>query len=149
VRHLHGTTRMVAGLFATLLFTVGGLVMAAHAARNTPGLTATQATTCIQTATAAQSGMLTKVEVEEKSGQQLCEVGIVDSNGKKHRVQVTVSATKLGTSPMRRGKCSGRRARSFAGRPHPRDERSALCGGSVRLRDCQEESEGCDGGNAL
>jgi hypothetical protein len=95
MRHLHGTTRRLAGLFATLLFTVGGLVVAAHAARTTPGLTATQTTTCIQTATAAQSGMVTKVEVEEKSGQRLCEVGLVDTNGKKHRVQVDVSTNQV------------------------------------------------------
>jgi uncharacterized membrane protein YkoI len=95
MRHLHGTTRRLGGLFATLLFTVGGLAVAAHAARTTPGLTATQATTCIQTATAAQSGMVIKVEVEEKSGQRLCEVGLVDTNGKKHRVQVDVSTNQV------------------------------------------------------
>ena len=95
MRHLRGIKPMIAGLFATLLFTTGGLVVGAHAARNTSGLTAPQATTCIQTAMAAQSGMLTKVEVEEKSGQRLCEVGIVDTNGKKHRVQVDVSTNQV------------------------------------------------------
>jgi hypothetical protein len=70
-------------------------VVAAHAAPTTPGLTATQATTCIQTAIAAQSGMVTKVEVEEKSRQQLCEVGIVDTNGKKHRVQIDVGTNQV------------------------------------------------------
>jgi hypothetical protein len=77
------------------LFTSGGLVVTAHAAPTTPGLTATQATTCIQTAMAAQSGMVTKVEVEEKSKQQLCEVGIVDTNGKKHRVQIDVGTNQV------------------------------------------------------
>jgi hypothetical protein len=62
---------------------------------NHPEATATQATTCIQTATAAQSGMVTKVEVEEKSGQQRCEVGIVDMNGKKHRVQIDVGTNQV------------------------------------------------------
>jgi uncharacterized membrane protein YkoI len=39
--------------------------------------------------------MVTKVEVEEKSGQQLCEVGIVNMNGKKHRVQIDVGTNQV------------------------------------------------------
>jgi hypothetical protein len=77
------------------LFTSGGLVVAAHAAPTTTELTAPQATTCIQTAMAAASGMVTKVEVEEKSRQQLCEVGIVNTNGKKHRVQIDVGTNQV------------------------------------------------------
>ena len=95
MRHRRGITPIMAGLVATLLFTTGGLVVGAQAARNTPGLTATQAATCIETAMAAQSGMLTKVEVEEKSGQRLCDIGIVDTSGKKHRVQVDVSTNQV------------------------------------------------------
>jgi uncharacterized membrane protein YkoI len=44
---------------------------------------------------AVQSGMVTTVEVEDKSGQRLCEVGIVDNNGKKHRVQVDVATNQV------------------------------------------------------
>jgi hypothetical protein len=72
MRHRHSANIMRAGLLATLLLTAGSLVVAAHAARTTPAFTASQATTCIQTAMAAQSGMVTRVEVEEKRGQRLC-----------------------------------------------------------------------------
>lgn len=95
MRHLHGITRTLIGLFATLLFTTGGLVVTAHAARTTPALTADQATTCIQTATAAQAGMVTKVEGEDKRGQRLCEVSLVDNAGKKHTLQVDVNTHQV------------------------------------------------------
>jgi hypothetical protein len=95
MRHLHGITRTLMGLFAMLLFTTGGLVVAAHAARTTSALTADQATTCIQTATGAQAGMVTNVEVKEKRGQRLCEVSMVDNTGKKHTLQVDVNTHQV------------------------------------------------------
>jgi hypothetical protein len=95
MRDLHGTTHRVLRLFAVLLLTVGTTVGAAYAARTTPALTADQATACIQAATTAQAGMVTKVEVEEKQGQRLCEVRIVDNSGKKHRLQVDANTHQV------------------------------------------------------
>jgi hypothetical protein len=82
-------------VFAALLFTVGATVGAAYAAWRTPGLTANQATACIQAATTAQAGMITKVEVEERRGQRLCEVRIVDNSGKKYQLQVDANTGQV------------------------------------------------------
>ena len=68
MKQLLWTTAWRVGLFTLLLTTSGGLVGTAQAARSTKGLTAAQATACIQTAVGAQAGMVTKVEVEEKKG---------------------------------------------------------------------------------
>ncbi len=95
MKHLHGATHLRAGLLAMLLLTAGGLVGAGHAARTTPGLTAAQATACIQTAVAAQAGMVTKVEVEEKRGQRLCEVRLVDEAGRRHTLQVDATTNQV------------------------------------------------------
>ncbi len=93
--HLHGTTHRVPRLFAALLLTAGATVGAAYAARTPPALTADQAAACIQAATTAQAGMVTKVEVEEKRGQRFCEVRMVDSSGKKHKLQVDMNTHQV------------------------------------------------------
>jgi hypothetical protein len=68
MRQLPCTTALLVGLFAMLLLTTGGMVVTAQAARATKALTAARATACIQTAVAAQAGVVTKVEVEDKGG---------------------------------------------------------------------------------
>jgi uncharacterized membrane protein YkoI len=78
-----------------LLLTTGGLVVTAQAARTTKALTAAQATACIQTAVAERAGMVTKVEVAEKRGQRLCEVGIVDDSGKKYTLEIDANTHQL------------------------------------------------------
>lgn len=95
MRHRQDTKAMLAGIVATVLLTTGGLVIGAHAARPTSALTANQASACIQTAVAAQAGMVTKVEVGEKKGQRLCEVRIVDEAGKKHKLQIDVNTNQV------------------------------------------------------
>jgi Peptidase propeptide and YPEB domain len=95
MRQLPCTTAMLAGLFAMLLLTTAGVVVTAQAARTTKALTAAQATACIQTAVAAQAGMVTKVEVEDKGGRRLCEVGIVDDSGKKHKLQIDANTNQV------------------------------------------------------
>lgn len=95
MRQLHGTTHRGRRFFAAVLFTVGATVGAVYAERATPGLTADQATACIQAATTAQAGMITKVEAEERRGQRLCEVRIVDNSGKKHQLQVDANTRQV------------------------------------------------------
>jgi len=85
----------VTPLFAALLLVAGATVSTAYAARTTPALTADQATACIQAATTAQAGKVTKVEVEQKGGQQLCEVGMVDNSGKKHKLQIDTNTHQV------------------------------------------------------
>jgi uncharacterized membrane protein YkoI len=95
MKQLLWTTAWLVGLFAMLLITSGGMVETAQAARTTKGLTAAQATACIQTAVGAQAGMVTKVEVEEKKGHRLCEVSIVDDSGKKHKLDVDANTNQV------------------------------------------------------
>jgi hypothetical protein len=94
MRPLQCAKNILAGLFATLRLTVGGLV-AAHAAQTTSALTADQAIACIRTAVAAQAGMVTKMEVEHKRGQRLCEARIVDETGKRHKLQVDTNTNRV------------------------------------------------------
>jgi hypothetical protein len=95
MKHLSGTQDMLAGLCALLLVITGGLVVTAQAASTANALTAEQVSTCVQTAVASQAGMVTKVEVEHTKGQRLCEVSIIDTKGKKHTLQVDVSANQV------------------------------------------------------
>jgi uncharacterized membrane protein YkoI len=95
MKQLPCTTAWRVGLFTMLLITSGGLVVTAQAARTPKGLTAAQATACIQTAVGAQAGMVTKVEVEEKKGHRLCEVNIVDDSGKKHKLDVDANTNQV------------------------------------------------------
>jgi len=95
MKHLHGTQDILAGLFVLLLLITGGLIMTAQAASTATALTADQISACVQTAVASQAGMVTKVEVEHARGQRLCEVGIIDTKGKKHTLQVDVSANQV------------------------------------------------------
>jgi uncharacterized membrane protein YkoI len=95
MRPLHSTTHRGTRLFAVLLLTAGATVGTAYAARTTPALTADQATACIQAATTAQAGKVTKVEVEQKGGKQLCKVGMVDNSGKKHKLQIDANTHQV------------------------------------------------------
>ena len=95
MRRLHGTTPRVTPLFAALLLAAGATVGTAYAARTTPALTADQVSACIQAATTAQAGKITNVEVEQKGGQPLCEVGMVDKSGKKHKLQIDANTHQV------------------------------------------------------
>ena len=95
MRQFLGTKAMRVGLCSILLLTMGGLVGAPQAARTPKALTAAQATACIQTAVAAQDGVIAKVEVEEKGGKRLCDVRIVDQAGKKHTQQVATTTNQV------------------------------------------------------
>jgi uncharacterized membrane protein YkoI len=58
-------------------------------------VTAEQAIACIKTALAARQGRLKDLEIEVKSGKTMCEVEIVDTNGRKVEVHVDVAANTV------------------------------------------------------
>jgi hypothetical protein len=95
MKQLRCRQALLIGLFATLWLLEGGLIATTHAARSTTALTADQATACIQAAVTAQAGMVTDVDVKETGGTRLCRVGIVDANGKKHKLQVDVTTNRV------------------------------------------------------
>jgi hypothetical protein len=39
--------------------------------------------------------MISYVDVKERRGTRLCRVGIVDANGKKHKIQVDVATNRV------------------------------------------------------
>jgi len=92
---LHGTKAMLAGLCATVLLTIGGMVVAAHSAQTTPALAADHVIACIRTAVAAQAGLVKEVEVEYEGGQWLCEVKLVDESGKRYKLHVDVTTNQV------------------------------------------------------
>ena len=95
MKQLHCTTAMLAGLCVTLLLTLGGMVVATHAAQATSALAADHVIACIRTAVAAQAGLVKEVEVKHKRGQWLCEVEIVDDTGQKYELRVDVSTNQV------------------------------------------------------
>lgn len=95
MRHVQRAKDILIGLFATLLFTAGGMVVAAHAGQITSALTADQAIACIRTAVSAQAGMVKEVEAEDEGGQRLCEVKIVDDTGKRYELHVDVTTNQV------------------------------------------------------
>jgi hypothetical protein len=95
MRHFQRAKNMLAGLLATLLVAAGGLVMVAHADKTTPALAADHVIACIKTAVAAQAGLVKAVEVESEGEQWLCEVKLVDDNGKRHKLHVDVATNRV------------------------------------------------------
>jgi hypothetical protein len=95
MRYVPRTTTRLVGVFATLVLLAGGLLATVHAAPSTTALTADQATACIQAAVTAQAGMMKSVDVKEKGGTRLCQVGIVDPKAKKHTLQVDVMTNRV------------------------------------------------------
>ena len=89
------TTDLLAGLVVTLLLIGGGHAMAASTGPSRSALTTDEAIACIRTAAAAQAGLFKGVEGEDKKGQRLCEVKIVDEAGKRHTLQVDVQTQQV------------------------------------------------------
>jgi uncharacterized membrane protein YkoI len=94
MRRLQGTKAMCVGLCALLLLTAGGMVVA-HADKNTQALAADHVIACIRTAVAAQPGLVKEVEAEYERGQWLCEVKLVDDDGKRHKLHVDVATNQV------------------------------------------------------
>jgi hypothetical protein len=88
MRDVPRTTTRLVGVFATLVLLAGGLLAAVHAATSTTAVTADQA------AVTAQAGMMKSVDVKEKGGTRLCQVGIVEPKGKKHTLHVDVMTNR-------------------------------------------------------
>jgi uncharacterized membrane protein YkoI len=95
MRHLQGVSHTLVGLLAVLLLTAGGLVVVAHAEKNTEALAADHMIACIRTAVAAQPGLVKDVETEYERGQWLCEVKLVDDAGKRHTLHVDVATNQV------------------------------------------------------
>jgi hypothetical protein len=90
-----GGTDLLAGLVVTLLLIGGGHAVAAPTGPSTLALTTDEAIACIRTATPAHAGLIKGVEGEDKKGQRLCEVKIVDEAGKRHKLQVDVQTQQV------------------------------------------------------
>ena len=88
-------TDLLAGLVVTLLLIGGGHAMAASTGPSRSALTTDEAIACIRTAVAAQAGWVKGVEGEDKKGQRLCEVKIVDEAGKRHKLQIDVQTNQV------------------------------------------------------
>jgi uncharacterized membrane protein YkoI len=95
MRLLQGTKAMRVGLCALLLLTAGGMMVIAHADKNTQALAADHVIACIRTAVAAQPGLVKEVEAEYERGQWLCEVKLVDEAGKRHKLHVDVATNQV------------------------------------------------------
>ena len=95
MRRLQGINAMCAGLCAFLLLTAGGMVVVAHADKNTQALAADHVIACIRTAVAVQPGLIKEVEAEYERGQWLCEVKLVDEAGKRHKLHVDVATNQV------------------------------------------------------
>jgi uncharacterized membrane protein YkoI len=87
--------RVLAGVLAMVMPTVGGLTVSAQMTSRHPTITAEQAMACIRTAGAAKPGLVKEVEAEDKKGGRLCEVEIVAENGQEYKVYVDVSTDKV------------------------------------------------------
>jgi len=92
--HLCGTD-LLGGLVVTLLLTGGGPAVAAPTGPSRSALTTDEAIACIRTAVAAQAGWVKGVEGEDKKGQRLCEVKIVDEAGKRRKLQIDVQTNQV------------------------------------------------------
>jgi hypothetical protein len=95
MRRLQGTKTMRVGLCALLLLVAGGMMVVAHANKNTQALAADHVMACIQTAVAVQPGLTKEVEAEYERGQWLCEVKLVDEAGKRHKLYVDVATNQV------------------------------------------------------
>jgi uncharacterized membrane protein YkoI len=95
MRLLQGTKAMRIGLYAILLLTAGGMMVVAHANKNTQALAADHVIACIRTAVAVQPGSVKEVEAEYERGQWLCEVKLVDEAGKRHKLHVDVATNQV------------------------------------------------------
>jgi uncharacterized membrane protein YkoI len=87
--------RVLVGVLAVVMPTIGGLTVAAQITSRHPTITAEQAIACIRTAGAAKLGLLKEMEAEDERGSRLCEVKIVAENGQEYKVYVDVSTDKV------------------------------------------------------
>jgi Zn-dependent metalloprotease len=88
-------TRVLVGVLAVVMLTIGGLSAAAQMTSRHPTITAEQAIACIRTAGAAKPGLVKEIEAEDERGSRLCEVKIVAENGQEYKVYVDVSTDKV------------------------------------------------------
>jgi hypothetical protein len=95
MRLLQGANARRIGLYALLLLTAGGMMVVAHADKNTQALTADHVIACIRTAVSVQPGLVREVETEYERGKWLCEVKLVDEAGKRHKLHVDVATNQV------------------------------------------------------
>jgi hypothetical protein len=95
MRLLQGTKAMRVGLCALWLLTAGGMMVVAHADKNTRAFAADHVIACLRTAVVAQPDLVKEVEAEYERGQWLCEVKLVDDAGKRHMLHVDVATNQV------------------------------------------------------
>lgn len=83
-----------AGLTA---FAIAGssVAFSADKARAPKHLTAAQVSSCIQQATSARAGNITKLEVKVDDNRTICELHLEDAKGKNFEAHVDVAANKV------------------------------------------------------
>jgi hypothetical protein len=95
MRHLRSPSIRLVGIFTVLLLAAGAIMVAAHAGEIPKALAADHVIACIQSAVAAQAGLVKEVEVEYEGAQWLCEVKLVDATGKRHKLHVDVATNQV------------------------------------------------------
>lgn len=88
---------LVARVSATLAlgcFTFGS-VNAAQSKRAEELVSAEQAIACIKAAVAERQGRVKELEIDVERGRTICEVEVIDANGRKFEVHVDVAANKV------------------------------------------------------
>ena len=83
-----------AGL-AILVFTGSSIVFSADKARALKHLTAAQVSSCVQHATSARAGSITKLEVKVDDNRTICELHLEDAKGKNFEAHVDVASNKV------------------------------------------------------
>jgi len=83
------------GLLVAILITAGSTVAGARTGETPKALAADHVIACIQAAVAAQAGLVKEVEVEYEGTQWLCEVKLIDENGKRHKLHVDVATNQV------------------------------------------------------
>jgi hypothetical protein len=95
MRQLHCVKAKCVCLCAAWLLTAGALVPEAHAGQPSEALAADHVIACIQTAVAAQPGLVKEVEAKYRRGQWLCEVDLVDDTGQQYELDVDVTTNRV------------------------------------------------------
>ena len=78
-----------------VIFTITATSVALGADRAPKHLTAAQVSSCVQHATAARAGTITKLEVKVDDNRTICELHMEDAKGKNYEAHVDVAANKV------------------------------------------------------
>jgi len=78
-----------------VVFTIAATSGALAADRAPKHLTAAQVSSCIEHATKARAGNITKLEVKVDDNRTICELHLEDAKGKNYEAQVDVAANKV------------------------------------------------------